>query len=130
MLQLFSPVSEGTDLCSLRSSIAKGVPGEGMCFTRADSSCRFFTGACFLGSVCFLFVFTVYRLVVALSQIFPGFVGKNSLFLVHFDDFCALFSRLWALRLYLCSCDCIVLFWLCKLSGDYFSAMKKMKALC
>jgi hypothetical protein len=67
-----------------------------------------FSRFCLLFVCIFLFVFTVYRLVVALSQIFPGFVGKNSLFLVHFDDFCALFSRLWALRLYLCSCDCIV----------------------
>jgi hypothetical protein len=56
----------------------------------------------FFGCI-FLLVFTVYCLVVALSQVFHGFVGRDYLSLVHYDGLRALFLTFG-------SCDCISYF--------------------
>jgi hypothetical protein len=56
----------------------------------------------------FLLVFTVYRLVATLSQVFPGFVGRDYLSLVHYDDLCTLFLAFGRCNCILCSCSCII----------------------
>jgi hypothetical protein len=56
----------------------------------------------------FLLVFTIYRLIAVLSQIFSDFISRDSLSLVHYDDLQALFLAFRRCDCISCSCSCIV----------------------
>jgi hypothetical protein len=112
-LQLFSPVSEGADLSLWKSSVARKVPGEGACFTRAVSGSRFLPVSAFWVSVCvfvfvcvcyiFLLVITVYCLVAASNQVFLV-LWVEILHLCSLRRPSGSVSRLWALNLFLVPC--------------------------
>jgi hypothetical protein len=108
-LQLFSPVSEGADLSLWKSSVARNVPGEGACFTRAVSGSRFLPVSAFWVSVCvcvcciFLLIITVYHLVTASNQVFLV-LWVEILHLCSLRRPSGSVSRLWALNLFLVPC--------------------------
>jgi hypothetical protein len=63
----------------------------------------------YLFFVCiFLLVFTVYRLIAVLSQVFSGFISRDSLSLVHYDGLRALFLAFRRCDCISCSCSCII----------------------